>query len=291
MGQTNVWNYPFSYITNINSKYMIHEQNANAFCVEDISKIENYEQAINDKKQTWDCHHKAEILPCGRFSVDDLKKFNLYFHRPADELIFLTRSDHISIHNTGRVWSEETKRKVSGTRLAKIASGEIKVDTSACHTEEANKKISEKAKERYSDKSNHPMYGRHLSDEAKKKISDANTGRNLTEEHKKKISEGVRLAMTDEVKEKISQAAKGNTYVRGKHWKCRPRTSPAWNKGKKMTEEQKSHMHRPKSDEHRKNIGLSRIGMSWFNDGKTNRLFHKGQEPAGFVKGRLPAKK
>lgn len=270
---------------------MIHEQNTNAFCVEDISKIENYEQAISDKKQTWDCHHKAEILPCGRFSVDDLKKFNLYFHRPASELIFLTRADHIKLHFTGCHRSDETKAKMSKTRKERIASGDIVVVTSSCHTQEANAKISAKAKERYKDQTKHPMYGKHLSDEAKKKISDANKGRSLTEEHKIRISEGVRLAMTDEVKEKISQAAKGNTHVRGKHWKCRPRTSPAWNKGKKMTEEQKSHLHRPKSDEHRKNIGLSRIGMSWFNDGKANRLFHKGQEPAGFVKGRLPAKK
>lgn len=301
MGQTNVWNYPFSYITNINSKYMIHEQNTNAFCVEDISKIENYEQAISDKKQTWDCHHRAEILPCGRFSVDDLKKFNLYFHRPASELIFLTRGDHIKLHFTGCHRSDETKAKMSKTRKERIASGDIVVDTSACHTEEANKKISEKARERYSDKSNHPMYGRHLSDEAKKKISDANSGRMLTEEHKRNISIRVRAALSDpEVRMRMSEANKGERNgMFGKHHSESARRKqseahrgkPTWNKGKTMTEHQKAHLHRPKSDEHRKNIGLSRIGLSWFNDGKTNRLFHEGQEPAGFVKGRLPTKR
>ena len=266
---------------------MIHEQNSNAFCVEDISNIENYEQAINDKTQTWDCHHRAEILPCGRFSVDDLKKFGLYFNRPASELIFLQRAEHIRIHNTGRQVSNDTKQKISFTRKERIASGEIVVDTSACHTQEANAKISEKATERYKDQTRHPMFGRQLSDETKKMISEANSGRILTDEHKRKISEGVKSAMTDEVKAKISAASKGNTHVRGKHWKCKPRTTPPWNKGRKMSEEHKAHLHRPKSEEHRKNIGLSRKGLSWFNDGKTNRLFRKGEEPIGWIKGML----
>lgn len=31
------------------------------YCCEDISLIENYEKAVNDKTQTWCCHHKLEI--------------------------------------------------------------------------------------------------------------------------------------------------------------------------------------------------------------------------------------
>ena len=190
---------------------------------------------------------------------------------------------------------------MSETRRVKIASGEIKVDTSACHTHEANAKISEKAIERYKDKTKHPMFGKQLSDEAKKKISDANTGKTLTEEHKRSISIGVRAALSDpEVRMRMSEANMGERNgMFGKHHSESARRKqseahkgkPTWNKGKTMTEQQKAHLHRPKSDEHRKNIGLSRIGLSWFNDGKTNRLFHKGQEPAGFVKGRLPTRR
>lgn len=301
MGQTNVWNYPFSYITNINSIYMIHEQNSNAFCAEDISNIENYEKAVEDKTQTWDCHHRAEILPCGRFSTDDLKKFGLYFHRPASELIFLTKPEHTRIHNTGKQVSDDTKQKISLTRKERIASGDIVVDTSSCHTQEANAKISEKAIERYKDKTKHPMFGKQMSDETKKLISDANSGRILSDEHRRNISIGVRAALSDpEVRMRMSEANMGERNgMFGKHHSESARRKqseahkgkPTWNKGKTMTEQQKAHLHRPKSDEHRKNIGLSRIGLSWFNDGKTNRLFHEGQEPAGFVKGRLPTKK
>ena len=80
---------------------MIKEAAVYAYCKEDISKIENYEKAITDSTQTWDCHHKAEILPCGRFSADMLIKYGLYYHRPANELIFLTHSEHARVHRKG----------------------------------------------------------------------------------------------------------------------------------------------------------------------------------------------
>ena len=31
------------------------------FCCEDISLIENYKDAVEDKTQIWDCHHRREI--------------------------------------------------------------------------------------------------------------------------------------------------------------------------------------------------------------------------------------
>ena len=80
---------------------MINEKSAKKFCCEDLSLIENYKLAINDNTQTWECHHRGEVLPCGRFSQDDLKKFGLYYKRPAAELIFLTPSEHRQLHNKG----------------------------------------------------------------------------------------------------------------------------------------------------------------------------------------------
>lgn len=77
----------------------------------------------------------------------------------------------------GVVWSDERKAKMSNTRKAKIASGEIKIDTTACHTEEACKKISDKAKVRLANPANHPMFGKRQSEETKRKISEAKKGR------------------------------------------------------------------------------------------------------------------
>ena len=86
------------------------------FCCEDPSLIENYDLAIADTTQTWDCHHRGEILPCGRFSVSDLKKFGLYYKRPASELIFLTKAEHTHLHKRGITLSEATKKAMSDTR-------------------------------------------------------------------------------------------------------------------------------------------------------------------------------
>lgn len=115
---------------------MIKEYNVKKYCCEDISKIENYELAINDKTQTWDCHHRGEILPCGRFSINDLKKFNLYWNRPANELIFLTHSEHRKLHkpNLGKQHSEESKQKIANS---------LKGKKRKHHSEEAKRKMSE----------------------------------------------------------------------------------------------------------------------------------------------------
>ena len=92
---------------------MINEYCAKAYCSEDLSLIENYDKAIADTTQTWDCHHKGEILPCGRFSHNDLKKFGLYYKRPAAELIFLTKAEHTRLHKIGVPLSEENKQAIS----------------------------------------------------------------------------------------------------------------------------------------------------------------------------------
>ena len=94
---------------------MINEKNVKRFCCEDLSLIENYKLAINDTTQTWDCHHRGEILPCGRFSPNDLNKFGLYFNRPAAELIFLTHSEHSRLHAKGVPMSEANKKAISDT--------------------------------------------------------------------------------------------------------------------------------------------------------------------------------
>ena len=92
---------------------MIKIQNVKSYCCEDISLIENYELAINDTTQTWECHHRGEVLPCGRFSIADLKKFGLYYKRPASELIFLTPTEHNRLHKKGVPKSEATKKAIS----------------------------------------------------------------------------------------------------------------------------------------------------------------------------------
>lgn len=105
---------------------MINEIYARQYCREDISKIENYEHAARDDSQVWDCHHRGEILPCGRFSIRDLKKFGLYWHRPASELVFLTRAEHTKLHRVGRGLSEEHRQKLRQVNLGRHHSEDTK---------------------------------------------------------------------------------------------------------------------------------------------------------------------
>lgn len=42
------------------------------YCCEDISKIENYEEAVADTTQMWHCHHRLELVKTGAV-VDSTK--------------------------------------------------------------------------------------------------------------------------------------------------------------------------------------------------------------------------
>ena len=72
----------------------------NKYCCEDISLIENYDKAIADTKQIWHCHHRKEIDE--NLSLKQIKEQELYYNRPASELIFLTKSEHQSLHRMGK---------------------------------------------------------------------------------------------------------------------------------------------------------------------------------------------
>lgn len=82
------------------------------------------------------------------------------------------------------------------------------------HTEETRNILSEKAKKRFENPENNPMYGKHHSEEAKRKISEKATGRGHSEEAKQKMSNqrvGEKNAMygqthTQEAREKIAKA-------------------------------------------------------------------------------------
>lgn len=66
-----------------------------------IDLIENYDKALVDNFNGWHIHHKLELHPDGsiRFSSKSLKELNLYYHRPASELIWISAFEHNSIHH------------------------------------------------------------------------------------------------------------------------------------------------------------------------------------------------
>ena len=133
---------------------MIDERRAKMYCKEDISLIENYDLAKNDKTQTWICHHRLETVDkFGNPRDEEIPSFvlidlRIYCNRPASELIFLPRSEHLSTHSKirKRPW------------MADIAShpGESNGMHGKKHTEESRMKMSK------SHKGNKPTSGRHF---------------------------------------------------------------------------------------------------------------------------------
>ena len=112
---------------------MINDYQVKKFCCEDISLIENYNKAIANSEQTWHCHHRNET-DFG-LSMNKLKAMGLYWNRPANELIFLTESEHKSLH--AKNMTSEHKTKLSKpkspefkTNLSKVRKGKYVGETS-----------------------------------------------------------------------------------------------------------------------------------------------------------------
>lgn len=98
---------------------MICKYNVKKYCRDDISKIENYEQAINDKEHKWDCHHRLELTLDGEYAhnIEDLKRMGMYYDRPYFELIFIKHSEHVSLHTSRQCEQSKESRK---TKLRKV---------------------------------------------------------------------------------------------------------------------------------------------------------------------------
>lgn len=74
------------------------------------------------------------------------------------------------------------------------------------HTEEAKHKISQKAKERFSNPQNHPMYGKHLSDKTREKQKIKAGQRWQNQEERRKMSEITKERFKNPLeKEKVSR--------------------------------------------------------------------------------------
>lgn len=103
---------------------MISEQHFNikskkCFC-KTPELIENYEQAIADTTQIWHCHHRDEIkvLPSGMIAIrskHELIENGRYYDCPPNELIFLTQTEHIKLHNENR--KTETNQKIRESKI------------------------------------------------------------------------------------------------------------------------------------------------------------------------------
>lgn len=107
----------------------------------DYERIENYEKAIADTDNIWECHHRLEIMPFSNktVSIDYLKKQGLYYKQSPNAFIFLTKQEHRKLHFTGNnfakgenlgnqhalgnILSEEIRKQMGESRLGNSNNG------------------------------------------------------------------------------------------------------------------------------------------------------------------------
>lgn len=123
---------------------MVNQAKAKYYCCEDISLIENYDEAMKSDKR-WDCHHRLELQDDQILTQQEMIKLGLYYKRPASELIFLSHSEHVKLHYKYKPFSEDTKQKISSTLNGNIPWNRGKTNV---YSEETRKKMSISAKQR-----------------------------------------------------------------------------------------------------------------------------------------------
>ena len=97
---------------------MISKYKSFTFC-KTPELIENYNVAIQDNSNQWDCHHRLETHfsdgterpKNAQLSAAELKALDMYYNRPPEEFIYLTHSEHRALHNSGTKKSNKTKSK------------------------------------------------------------------------------------------------------------------------------------------------------------------------------------
>ena len=163
----------------------------------DYENIENYEAAKKCNFKGWDCHHRLETWNSDgeRRLVDITKKelqaLGMYYHRPPEELIFLTSREHTALHKKGKHNPFYGKK----------------------HSDETIRKLSLAHK------------GKRLSEEHKKKLSEANKGKRLSEETRRRMSEA-RKNISAETRRKLGEANKGTYWFNNGKTNIRAKECP-----------------------------------------------------------------
>ena len=190
---------------------MVCFKSVKRFC-KDYTKIENYEIAVNSPEM-YACHHRLETHTSDGerrlvdISTQELITLGMYYNRPPEELVFMQRGKHASLHWKNKKLSETTKAKLSAATKGRKLSEEHKAKITASlkgrkHSEEHRAKLSAAHK------------GKKLgpfSEEHKAKLSASNKGKHkgpLSEEHRAKLS----AAFKGKKRPDISLANKG------RHW-------------------------------------------------------------------------
>lgn len=151
--------------------------------------IENYNSAITDN-QRWCCHHRLEMT-LGLTYIQMINA-NLYYKRPAEELILMPIGEHSRMHKLGKNRPEDICNIISERTCEAMKDPEIRKKCAVWKGKHS------------------PMLGKRHSEESKKKMSESKKGR-IPWNKGKHPSELTRQKLRDSHKGKPSA-------VKGTHW-------------------------------------------------------------------------
>ena len=182
----------------------------------DYEKIENYEKAKADDFKNWEVHHRLETHNSDGerrlvdITADELKALDMYYNRPASELIFLTSREHHE-YRKGKKHSEETKKK-----MREVKKGEKNPFYGKHHTEESKNKLRE------AQKGNKYALGCKRSEETRRRMAEVAKG-NANVKGTHWYNNGKINIMSKECPPgftpgRMAEVAKGNTNTKGMHW-------------------------------------------------------------------------
>ena len=184
------------------------------YCCEDISLVENYQAAVADTENFWECHHRLEIQGPFINSPALLDKCGMYKKVPAWQLIFLKQSDHRVLHGENR--SETTHMKLSTSAKATFARPETRAKMSA------SQKIAQNTPEVRAKKSASLKVSLNRPETRSKMSSSLKAACARPETKARRSASQKAYWSKPEARAKRSALSKGNTNVRGKCW---------WNNG------------------------------------------------------------
>ena len=149
--------------------------------------------------------HKHHIIPKCWFKMNNLSVDN-----SKDNLVLLSYEDHVKVHKLAYMCAltSKFKGKMAYAYLI-LSSGEIVANDA--FTGEQNSR-----------------YGKPMSEETRRKLSESHKGKHLSEEHRKNVSASLKgkvpwnkgKHLSEETRRKLSESLKGkNTWLKGRTWK------------------------------------------------------------------------
>lgn len=129
---------------------MFDSSKEKCYC-DQVNLIENYNEAISDLYNVWECHHKLEAF----FTMDELIEMNRYYKVEPRELIFLKCKEHDNWPHIGRVIKDSTKQKMSDSHKGKSSGMKGKIPWNK------GKKGVQKMSEETKEKQRKSQIGRH----------------------------------------------------------------------------------------------------------------------------------